>query len=55
MVMVCGKAPVKQLRWAWTLEDYAKLRELAKKMRHSLPAYIDGVAFELLTHVDRLL
>ena len=48
--------PRKLLRWAakGSLKDYEKLAALAKKMRRSLPAYIDGVAFEKLMHVDRL-
>ena len=50
------RAPEKLLRWAakGAASDYEKLRELAKKMRHQLPAYIDGVAFEKIMHVDRL-
>ena len=45
------------LRWAGrgSVKDYSRLAEAAKRMRNSLPAYIDGVAFEKLTHVDRLL
>ena len=48
--------PAKLFRWAakGSLVDYEKLREIAKKARHSLPAFIDGVAFEKLMHVDRL-
>ena len=48
--------PAKLFRWAakGLPKDYDKLRGLAKKMRQSLPAYIDGVAFEKLMHVDRL-
>ena len=48
--------PTKRLRWAarGTVKDYARLRELAKKARASLPAHIDRDAFERLLHVDRL-
>ena len=48
--------PAKLFRWAakGSYVDYEKLRALAKKMRHSVPAFIDGVAFETLMHVDRL-
>jgi len=48
--------PAKLFRWAakGSLVDYDKLRALAKKMRHSVPAFIDGEAFEKLLHVDRL-
>ena len=48
--------PVKLLRWAarGTVKDYARLRDLAKKARASLPAHIDRAAFERLLHVDRL-
>ena len=48
--------PAKLFRWAskGSLVDYEKLRALAKKMVHQLPAYIDGVAFEKIIHVDRL-
>jgi len=48
--------PAKLFRWAakGSLVDYEKLRALAKKMVHQLPAYIDGVAFEKIMHVDRL-
>ena len=47
----------KLLRWAGrgSVKDYSRLAEAAKRMRNSLPAYIDGVAFEKLTHIDRLL
>ena len=46
----------KRLRWAarGTQKDYEKLRDLASKARHSLPAHIDGVAFERIIQVDRL-
>ena len=46
----------KRLRWAarGTVKDYARLRELAKKARDSLPAHIDRAAFERLLSVDRL-
>ena len=49
--------PNKLMHWAGrgTVIDYDKLRKLAIKARHQLPAYIDGVAFEKLTHIDRLL
>ena len=45
----------KLLRWAavGTRSDYTKLQELAKKARAGLPSYIDGVAVELLMHVDK--
>ena len=48
--------PTKRLRWAarGTVKDYARLRELAKRARASLPAHIDRDAFERLLHVDRL-
>ena len=48
--------PKKLFRWAarGTVQDYEKLRNLARKARHSLPAYIDGEAFERVTNVDRL-
>ena len=48
--------PDKLFRWAakGSPVDYERLRALAKKARHSLPAHIDGVAFEKLMHVDRL-
>ena len=48
--------PDKLFRWAakGSPVDYERLRTLAKKARHSLPAHIDGVAFEKLMHVDRL-
>ena len=48
--------PKKMYRWAarGTEKDYAKLRDLAAKARHSLPAHIDGEAFERIAHVDRL-
>ena len=48
--------PNKLMHWAGrgTVIDYDKLRKLAIKARHQLPAYIDGVAFEKLIHVDRL-
>ena len=48
--------PRKLFRWAasGSNKDYDKLRELARKARHSLPTHIDGVAFERLMHVDRL-
>ena len=48
--------PAKLFRWAskGSSSDYEKLRALAKKMRHQLPASIDGEAFEKLMHVDRL-
>ena len=48
--------PRKLFRWAasGSNKDYEKLRELARKARHSLPTHIDGVAFERLMHVDRL-
>ena len=51
-----SRDPVKLLRWAakGTLRDYGRLAALAKKMRHSVPAFIDGVAFDKITHVDRL-
>ena len=51
------KDPRKLLRWAGrgTVKDYTRLAEAAKKLRNSLPAFIDGVAFEKLTRVDRLL
>ena len=47
----------KLLRWAGrgTVKDYTRLAEAAKRLRHSMPTYIDGVAFEKLTRVDRLL
>ena len=47
--------PRKLLRWAarGTHDDYERLRALAKKARHSVPAYIDGVAFDRLTSIDR--
>ena len=47
----------KLLRWAGrgSVKDYSRLAEAAKRMRNSLPEYIDGVAFEKLTHIDRLL
>ena len=46
----------KMYRWAalGTVKDYEKLRDLAAKARHSLPAHIDGVAFERIIQVDRL-
>ena len=48
--------PAKLFRWAarGTVKDYERLRQLARKARHNLPAHIDGVAFEKLMHVDRL-
>ena len=48
--------PVKLLRWAarGTVKDYARLRDLAKKARASLPAHIDRAAFDRLLSVDRL-
>ena len=48
--------PTTRLRWAarGTVKDYARLRELAKRARASLPAHIDRDAFERLLHVDRL-
>ncbi len=48
--------PKKMYRWAarGTVKDYEKLRDLAAKARHSLPAHIDGVAFERIIQVDRL-
>lgn len=48
--------PNKLMHWAGrgSVQDYEKLRKLAAKARHSLPAHIDGVAFEKLMHVDRL-
>ena len=51
------KDPRKLLRWAGrgSVKDYTRLAEAAKKLRNSLPAFIDGVAFEKLTRVDRLL
>jgi len=49
--------PAKLFRWAakGSVQDYEKLRAAARKARHSLPSHIDGVAFEKLMHVDRLL
>ena len=46
----------KRLSWAarGTVKDYARLRELAKKARESLPAHIDRAAFDRLLSVDRL-
>ena len=46
----------KRLSWAarGTVKDYARLRELAKKARDSLPAHIDRAAFDRLLSVDRL-
>ena len=48
--------PAKLFRWAarGSLVDYEKLRDLARKARHSLPTHIDGQAFERLTQIDRL-
>ena len=48
--------PAKLFRWAarGSLQDYEKLRQLARKARHSLPTYIDGEAFSRITEVDRL-
>ena len=48
--------PAKLFRWAarGSLQDYEKLRRLARKARHSLPTYIDGEAFSRITEVDRL-
>ena len=47
--------PRKLLRWAasGTNKDYEKLRDLAKKARADLPAYIDGVAFDKLASANR--
>ena len=47
----------KLLRWAGrgSVKDYTRLAEAAKKLRHTLPAFIDGEAFEKLLRVDRLL
>ena len=48
--------PAKLFRWAakGSVSDYEKLRELARKARHSLPTHIDGAAFDRITEVDRL-
>ena len=48
--------PVKLLRWAarGTVQDYEKLRQLARKARDSLPAHIDRAAYDRLAHIDRL-
>jgi len=48
--------PRKLLRWAarGTEKDYEKLRQLARKARHSLPSHIDRDAFARLQNVDRL-
>ena len=48
--------PVKLLRWAarGTVQDYEKLRQLARKARDSLPAHVDRAAYDRLTHIDRL-
>ena len=48
--------PAKLFRWAarGTVQDYEKLRELARKARASLPSHIDRDAFERVVNVDRL-
>ena len=50
------KDPRKLLRWAalGTEKDYEKLRELARKARQNLPAYIDGEVVEKIMRLDRL-
>ena len=48
--------PRKLFRWAaqGTDADYKKLRELARKARHSLPSHIEPDAFKRLQNIDRL-
>ena len=50
------RLPRKLIRWAavGTEKDYEKLRELARKARHSVPAYIDGKIVERIARIDRL-
>ena len=47
---------MKLLRWAarGTVQDYEKLRQLARKARDSLPGHIDRAAYDRLAHIDRL-
>ena len=48
--------PRKLFRWAarGTDKDYERLRKVAKRARHSLPAHVDRGAYERLENVDRL-